>query len=938
MEELTWGMWLIGLVCLASFSLLVVFVFVGVLVRASQRSDGALTSPRQCPSCGAELPGDAPEGLCPRCLLKEAIQSPVSPAPRPIGEGTAPHQGSFSAPPLADLAGRFPQLEIIDILGQGGMGAVYKARQTKLDRPVALKILPPEAGTDSAFADRFTREARALAKLSHPNIVAVHDFGDAGGLFYLLMEYVDGVNLRQLMQAGRIEPGQALSIVGQICDALQFAHDEGIVHRDIKPENVLIDQKGRVKIADFGLAKLLHPTPVDFSLTGTRQIMGTPHYMAPEQMEKPQTVDHRADIYSLGVLFYEMLTGELPLGRFALPSQKATVDPRLDEIVLRALEKEPERRYQRVSELKQSVDSVLGGASFPSPLMNFLGDKQLAAALGGAFSPSPRTEAMPTYQEELAEENLRMQVRGPAAGLMVTAGIAFVQWAAVGFSYSLEIWSQPGWNIRQSWLVDIVLGPVLCGLALVLAVSVFVVGARKLRRFHSYEFVLIACVFAILPWSLGALVGIPIGIWGLVVLQRPEVKAAFVRNALAKRRKTAAIARAEEEIDREVAMQLAGPAAGLIITAVLALVFWGVLAVTFVEEERHWWADDYRGYHRVDLWPDLGNGALVAILMWAFAGAIFYGARKMLRLESPLRVNIAVILAMAPWSLAAVVGIPVGIWTMMVLRRPRVRSAFAQKAALLGQEAARDPSALPQPGASPGKPLVIAIKANAKGLYEVPAPEPLRTTPLPASAELVELELLRLRVKGPAVALVVTGVVALAQWAALGLYGFFTIPLPPEDWGHTSGFWIGALFLTPLILATATLLFVAARWLKRFERYEFVVLAAIIAMLPWSAAWIIGIIVGAWTSLVLRRRDVQLAFTQNALRAQTGYAYGPAAPGGGWPMIRSMMMGIKSLFLSSRLRSSRSQEPGDFPVAPQSSAPGDAATADWQADSERPAQ
>src|SRR5262249_937848 len=204
--------------------------------------------------------------------------------------------------------------------------------------------------------------------------------------------------------------------------------------RDIKPENVLIDQKGRVKIADFGLAKLLHPTPVDFSLTGTRQVMGTPHYMAPEQMEKPHIVDHRADIYSLGVLFYEMLTGELPLGRFALPSEKAAVDARLDEIVLRALEKEPDRRYQQVSELKKSVDSVLGG-TFPSPPSVF-GDRgdwdQAGKAFAGAFSSSPLGERAPTYQEELAEEHLRMQVRGPAAGLFVTAGIAFTQWAAVG--------------------------------------------------------------------------------------------------------------------------------------------------------------------------------------------------------------------------------------------------------------------------------------------------------------------------------------------------------------------------------------------------------------------------------------------------------------------------------------------------------------------------
>ena len=137
------------------------------------------------------------------------------------------------------------------------MGAVYQARQLKLDRLVAIKILPPEWGRDPAFAERFAREARALARLNHPQIVGVHDFGEAGGLYYLIMEFVDGVNLRQLLRAGQLQPRQALAIVPQVCDALQYAHEEGIVHRDIKPENILLDKRGRVKIADFGLAKLM---------------------------------------------------------------------------------------------------------------------------------------------------------------------------------------------------------------------------------------------------------------------------------------------------------------------------------------------------------------------------------------------------------------------------------------------------------------------------------------------------------------------------------------------------------------------------------------------------------------------------------------------------------------------------------------------------------
>jgi serine/threonine protein kinase len=160
------------------------------------------------------------------------------------------------------------------------------------------------------------------------------------------------------MQAGRFTPEQALAVVPKICDALQFAHNEGVLHRDIKPENILLDSKGRIKIADFGIAKLLGETPAGPPLTHSGGSLGTPHYMAPEQIERPASVDHRADIYSLGVVFYEMLTGELPLGRFQPPSQKVQVDVRLDDVVLHALEKEPARRYQKISEVKTAVTNI----------------------------------------------------------------------------------------------------------------------------------------------------------------------------------------------------------------------------------------------------------------------------------------------------------------------------------------------------------------------------------------------------------------------------------------------------------------------------------------------------------------------------------------------------------------------------------------------------
>lgn len=251
------------------------------------------------------------------------------------------------------------------------MGAVYKARQKELDRIVALKILPPDIGQDAAFAARFTREAKALARLNHPGIVTIHDFGRADGLYFFLMEFVDGVTLRQLMTGGRISAREALAIVPEICDALQFAHDQGIVHRDIKPENILLDRRGHVKVADFGLAKLVAESSGDPASSGgsredagrkgnahllgeradVSKVMGTPQYMAPEQIERPGEVDHRADIYALAVVFYQMLTGELPSKPIQPPSKRVQVDVRLDEIVLRALEQEPERRYQQASVL-----------------------------------------------------------------------------------------------------------------------------------------------------------------------------------------------------------------------------------------------------------------------------------------------------------------------------------------------------------------------------------------------------------------------------------------------------------------------------------------------------------------------------------------------------------------------------------------------------------
>ena len=251
----------------------------------------------------------------------------------------------------ARVQGQLPDYELAESLGRGGMGAVFRARQINLDREVAIKVLLPPPAEVVGWSERFQREAQALARLVHPGIVTVHDFGEAEGLAWIVMELVDGADLRQMLDEGRLPQEEALAIVPALCEALQYAHDRGVVHRDIKPENVLFDRFGGVKLVDFGLAKLSGEDG-GLQLTRTHQAMGTFRYMAPEQLERPREVDHRADLFSLGVVFYEMLTGHVPAGVVEPPSRTAGVDAVLDDVVLSTLEREPGRRPQSAAELR----------------------------------------------------------------------------------------------------------------------------------------------------------------------------------------------------------------------------------------------------------------------------------------------------------------------------------------------------------------------------------------------------------------------------------------------------------------------------------------------------------------------------------------------------------------------------------------------------------
>ena len=328
---------------------------------------------KPCEQCGNAIPPEAPHGLCPSCLLSGADSQTNPDHPAPLRQPDA-------VPKLEEVQKAFPHLQVLEPIGHGGMGAVFKARQPKLERLVALKILPQHLASNPEFAERFAREGRILAKLTHPNIITVYDIGEESGFLFILMEFVEGINLRQAIRSQSIPSEKALAIVPTICEALQYAHDEGVLHRDIKPENILLNTKGNVKIADFGIAKMMNEEESGRGLTMSGAAPGTPHYMAPEQIESPNTVDHRADIYSLGVVFYELLTGELPIGRFPAPSSKSNkVNPEIDEVVFKSLEKERNLRQQSAAEMKTQVQGV---ATMPA--------QELAADTAPVFrSPTP---------------------------------------------------------------------------------------------------------------------------------------------------------------------------------------------------------------------------------------------------------------------------------------------------------------------------------------------------------------------------------------------------------------------------------------------------------------------------------------------------------------------------------------------------------------------
>src|SRR5262245_8978397 len=258
---------------------------------------------------------------------------------------------------------------IIERIGRGGMGTVFKARDPVLDRMVALKVISSEGDVTEELKQRFYREAQACAKLSHPNIVVVHDLGEDSGQLFIVMEFLDGQELKYLIEQRRLSLEEKLSLMVQVCDGFHFAHQNNIIHRDIKPGNIFVLRNGQVKILDFGIARIAAGT--DPGLTRTGLIMGTLRYMSPEQARG--RVDHRSDIFSIGAVFYELLGGRpvfdspdpmeiLEKMRSEQPVPLAeldpTIPPELASLVERAIRKDPAQRFPDLGQMRAQIEGI----------------------------------------------------------------------------------------------------------------------------------------------------------------------------------------------------------------------------------------------------------------------------------------------------------------------------------------------------------------------------------------------------------------------------------------------------------------------------------------------------------------------------------------------------------------------------------------------------
>jgi serine/threonine protein kinase len=373
-------------------------------------------------------------GNNPSDLMREAMD----PATRiPTGDPRY-----WQPPTPEDLQARLGGSYLVQaFLARGGMGAVYRGIQASLERPVAIKILPPQLrDADPSFAQRFKQEAKAMAQLNHPSIVSVYDFGEMpDGTLYFIMEFVDGTDVAQMVtRQGRLSSKHAMAITAHVCDALQYAHEHGVVHRDIKPANIMVGNDGRVKVADFGLAKSSRVTATSLTMTG--HVMGTPHFVAPEALTLGSTVDHRADIYAVGVMLYQMLTGRLPQGIFEMPSMLvAGLDPRYDTIIASAMREDRGARYQAILDMRRALDAIL---TKPVAKSQAAQQKPAAAAAPPAQTAAPKPQPVQHYYRppQAAAPQPRIKEKSNTTTWLLAAAVVLslggIVWMKMGNSAS----------------------------------------------------------------------------------------------------------------------------------------------------------------------------------------------------------------------------------------------------------------------------------------------------------------------------------------------------------------------------------------------------------------------------------------------------------------------------------------------------------------------
>ncbi len=325
----------------------------------------------------------------------------------------------MSSDPL--LTRKLGQYEIVERLGRGGMATVYRARQVNMNRDVAIKVMSVELATNPQFVSRFEQEAHVIANLEHPRILPVHDYGHEGDYFYLVMRLVEGETLFDRLQRGPLTLDEAAEFLGQIAEALDYAHSRGIVHRDLKPNNVLIDEWDNTYLMDFGLAKLIASTR---QLTASGAVLGTPAYMSPEQW-RGAPVDARTDVYALGVMLYEMVLGQPPFDSdtpFSLmykhlndpPTPPREIlpglPPAVEACLLKALEKDPAERYQTAGELARAFSLAVNGTGATE------GDESGTEAVVGERSDPARQTGVEPAVRSMADVPGTMEPRTGVAG------------------------------------------------------------------------------------------------------------------------------------------------------------------------------------------------------------------------------------------------------------------------------------------------------------------------------------------------------------------------------------------------------------------------------------------------------------------------------------------------------------------------------------------